>query len=240
MSTSAIVPTSAILPLSSIDFNSTTATPSEQTVFQNILSQLEQSVSNGDLTTAQSLLNTVNALSPSSASQNNALGTFLTSLSTAIGDGSTTEASNALTTYQNASSTTASTSTSAAATSATSARATAAAIASELIQSQNQLLLDTAFKNLAVSAQSSSSSPGSTTSGANSLYSLLNAAYGNLGSSSSASSSASSTSGTSSTSTTPYDTLVSSIQSSLASGDGTLTPALAYLQASGNFVNTSA
>jgi hypothetical protein len=34
--------------------------------------------------------------------------------------------------------------------------------------------------------------------------------------------------------------LVSSIQASLAAGNGTITPALAYLQASGNFVNTSA
>jgi hypothetical protein len=228
---------SAILPISTIDFNSTTATPSEKTVFQNVFGQLEQSVTNGDLATAQTLLNTISALSPSSASQNNALGVFLTNLTTALSDGSTSEATSALTTYQNASGTNNASSTATAAPSAISARATAAAIASQLIQSQNQLLLDTAFKNLSAAAQSSSTSSSSSNS---SLYGLLSAAYGNSSSSSSASSSASSTSGASATSTTPYDTLVSSIQASLAAGDGTLTPALAYLQASGNFVSTSA
>ncbi|HEY9126339.1 MAG TPA: hypothetical protein VIM62_04390, partial [Acidobacteriaceae bacterium] len=79
------------------------------------------------------------------------------------------------------------------------------------------------------------SASSSSSSSANSLIGILNAAYP-------ASSHSSSSAGGASVapSATPYDTLVSSIQASLAAGNGTLTPALAYLQAAGNFVNTSA
>lgn len=234
--------TSAILPVSSIDFGASSATASQQTVFSNLLNQLQQAVGSGDLTTTATLLNAIDALSPSSASASNPLGTFLTSLGTALNDGSVSEAQSALITYQSASPTTATTP----ATSAANTSTTAAEIAAGLIQSQIQFNLVTTLLN------PSSSSSSSTNSSLSGLLNVLSEAYPeNSASSSSGSSaasgslssdgSASASSGTSATSSsTPYDTLVSSIQASLAGGNGTITPALAYLQASGNFVNTSA
>jgi hypothetical protein len=230
--------TSAIVPVTGVDFDSSSATASQQTVFNNLLNQLQQSVGSGDLTTSATLLNAIEALSPSAAGGSNPLGAFLTSLGTALNDGSVSEAQSALATYQNA------TPASAASTTApdASTSASAANIAAGLIQSQIQLNLVTTLLNPASSSSNSSNS--SANGSVNSLLSILTAAYPeSSGSSTSTASSASgsSASGTgSSTSATPYDTLVSSIQASLAGGDGTLTPALAYLQASGNFVNTSA
>jgi hypothetical protein len=227
MSTAAIAP---------IDFAGSSATASEQTVFTNVLNRLEQTVSSGDLTIAQALLNTINVLSPSSATGSTPLGTFLTGLSKALKDKSPTEAQRALATYQKAS---AASPPPAAPAAPTNSSATAAAIASQLIKSQNQFLLANAFATLLTNAQnsstansSSSNSPSNSVSG---LYSLLDAAYGKSGSSSTPSSTVSGA-----PSATPYDALVSSIQASLAAGHGTITPALAYLQATGNFVNTSA
>jgi hypothetical protein len=231
--------TSAIVPVTGIDFGASTATASQQTVFSNLLNQLQQAIGSGDLTNTATLLNAIDAISPSSATGSNPLGTFLTSLGAALNDGSVSEAQNALATYQ--SSTPASTS---AAASTTNTSTTAANIAAGLIQSQIQLNLVTTLLN---PSTSSSSSSNSSLSG---LLNVLAEAYPADGSASSsasstasgASSSANSSSSTSATntSTTPYDTLVSSIQASLAGGNGTITPALAYLQASGNFVNTSA
>ena len=227
--------TSAIVPVTGIDFGTSTATASQQTVFSNLLNQLQQAVGSGDLTTTATLLNAIDALSPTSATGSNPLGTLLTSLGTALNDGSVSEAQGALATYQ--STTPASTSPAA---STTNTSTTAANIAAGLIQSQIQLNLVTTLLNPAASSGNSSNS---------SLSGLLNVlaeAYPADGSSSSSASGASSStasgSSTSATeaSTTPYDTLVSSIQASLAGGNGTITPALAYLQASGNFVNTSA
>lgn len=234
--------TSAILPVSSIDFGSSSATASQQTVFNNLLNQLQQAVGTGDLTTSATLLNAIEALSPSSASASNPLGTFLTSVGTALNDGSVSEAQSALTAYQSASTTAATAPATAANTSTT-----AAEIAAGLIQSQIQFNLVTTLLNpSAASSNSSNSSSNSTLSG---LLNVLSEAYpedGSTSTSATASSSstaategsASSTSATTSSST-PYDTLVSSIQASLAGGNGTITPALAYLQASGNFVNTT-
>ena len=223
--------TSAIVPITGIDFGASSATASQQTVFNNLLNQLQQAIGVGNLTTSATLLNAIDTLSPTSATGSNPLGTFLSSLGTALNDGSVSEAQSALATYQSA--TPASTSQAA---STTNTSTTAAG----LIQSQIQLNLVTTLLNPA--ASSSSSSNGSLSG----LLSILAEAYPANGSSSpgasNASSSTASGSSTSATeaSTTPYDTLVSSIQASLAGGNGTITPALAYLQASGNFVNTSA
>jgi hypothetical protein len=145
------------------------------------------------------------------------------------------EAQSALATYQSA--TPASTRS---AVSTTKTSITAANIAAGLIPSPIQLNLVPTLLNPPASSSNSSN---------NSLNGLLNflaEAYPADGSStfraSSTPSSAPSSSSTSATeaSATSYDTLVSSIQAGLAGGNGTITPALAYLQASGNFVNTSA
>lgn len=225
--------TSAIVPVTGIDFDGSSATASQQTVFNSLLNQLQQAVGTGNLTTSATLLNAIEALSPSAASGSNPLGAFLTSLGTALNDGSATEAQNALATYQSA---TPASTTPTTATANTSA--TAANIAAGLIQSQIQLSLVTTLLNPASNSSSSSNNSVS------SLLSILTAAYpesGNSSSSAASSNSSTPTSGTNTvTSSTPYDTLVSSIQASLAGGNGTITPALAYLQASGNFVNTSA
>lgn len=228
--------TSAIAPISSIDFDSTNATASQQSVFDSLLSQLQQSIGSGNLTNTQTFLNAVEALSPSSASAKSPLGTFLTSLTTALKDGSVSEAQSALATYQSNGTT------ATPATSTTSTSATAAAIAANLVQSQLQLSLVTTLLGPDSSFGSNASSTPSDSS-ANSLIGILNAAYGTgSNSSNSSSSTGASTPSVPSTtpSATPYDTLVSSIQASLAGGHGALTPALAYLQATGNFVNTSA
>jgi hypothetical protein len=240
--------TSAIVPISSIDFGSSTATASQQSVFNGLLSQLQQAIGSGDLTSSQTLLNAIDALSPSSPTSSTPLGTFLTGVGSALNDGSVAEAQSALATYQSATPAATPASTSTPGTSATAAQ-----IAANLIQSQNQLNLVTALlgPNSALSTGGASSAS-SDTSATDGLIGILNAAYGSSSSGSSTSSgsasAASGTSGTSGTSTTsatetsstPYDALVSSIQASLAAGNGTITPALAYLQASGNFVNTSA
>jgi hypothetical protein len=91
--------TSPIIPISGFDFGATSATASQQTVFNNLLNQLEQSVGSGDLTTTATLLNAIDTLSPSSTSASTPLGTFLTNLGTALNDGSVSEAQSALATY---------------------------------------------------------------------------------------------------------------------------------------------
>jgi hypothetical protein len=246
MSTS---PISSIAPGATADFNSSDSTAAQLAVFNNLLGQLQQAISNGDLTTTATLVNAIEALSPTSPASNTALGTFLVGVGTALNDGSVTEAQSALATYQNSLP-----AASSAPASGQSTSATAAEVAAELIQSQVQLSLVTTLIG-----PDSSLSPGSSSTAADnstsSLIGILNAAYGTGDSSSSgaADPSSSTSSGnatgssagtaatpTGSPSDSPYDALVSSIQASLAAGDGTLTPALAYLQATGNFVNTSA
>jgi hypothetical protein len=226
--------TSAILPINSPDFGATSATASQQTVFNNLLNQLQQAVGSGDWTTTATLLNAVNSLSPSSASSNTPLGTFLTNLGAALNDGSSSEAQSALSAYQSA------TPAATAPATSTGTSETASQIAAGLIQSQIQLNLVTTLLN-----PSASSSSGSSSNGLSGLLSVLSEAYPDNSTAStsaaSSSNSGSSTSGSDTTSSsTPYDALVSSIQASLGAGNGTITPALAYLQASGNFVNTSA
>jgi polyhydroxyalkanoate synthase subunit PhaC len=240
MSTSAILPISSVPAPAPIDYDSSSATSAQQAVFNSILTQLQQSVSVGDLPSSQTLLNAVQAISPSASTGTTPLATFLASVSTAISNGSASQAQAALATYQNAAPTS---STAAPALSPTAnPNAVAAQIAASLIQNENQLLLVNALDNPNTSATSSTAGSNS----ASSLIGILNAAYPSSGTSSSSSpSSASGTAATTSateatTSGSPYDALVSSIQASLAAGNGTITPALAYLQAAGNFVNTSA
>lgn len=232
--------TSAILPIQSIDFGASSATAPQQTVFNNLLAQLQQSIGSGDLTTSDTLFNAIEALSPSAANGSNALGTFLTSLGSALNSGNVSQAQSALSTYQsNTPATTSSTTTPSTTTPASDTSVTTAQIAASLVESQNQLSLVTMLLGPDSSLGDNSSSNSSNNS-TNSLIAILNAAYPPSGSSSSSSANSASRSTDASDTSTPYDALVSSIQASLAGGDGTLTPALAYLQASGNFVNTSA
>ena len=219
--------TSAIPPISSIDYGSATATPPQQRVLTDVLSQLEQSIGTGDLAGAQTYLNAFEALSPSSASGNNALGTFLSSVATSLQDGSVSEAQGALATYQAASPSTPP---------ATAAPVgdSAASIAGGLILSQIQLnLVDSLLgpDNSAAGASSDSSS-----SSFSSLLNILNAAYGTSTSSPATPPASPSSTATSS----PYDTLVAAIHANLTSGTGLSSTDLAYLNPTGNYVNTSA
>ena len=162
------------------------------------------------------------------------LATFLASVSTALTNGSASQAQAALATYQNA---TPASSTAAPTPSPTAnPNAVAEQIAASLIQNENQLLLVNALDNPNTSATSSTASSTS----ASSLIGILNAAYPSSGTPSTAGTAATTSATEATTSGSPYDALVSSIQASLAAGNGTITPALAYLQAAGNFVNTSA
>jgi hypothetical protein len=233
--------TSAILPVSSIDYGSSSATASQQTVFNNVLGRLEQSIGDGDLAGSQTLLNAVEALSPSSAGGSNALGTFLDGVGAALNDGSVSEAQSALAAYQSATaSSTPATPTSTSGSSGTSA----AGVAAGLVLSQIQLSL---VSSLLGGGDSSSSDSSSNTLG--SLLNILNAAYGS-GSGSGSGSGTGTASGTGSgsaagetlavSSSSPYDALVSAIQSSLSAGTSPASTALAYLSPTGNYVDTYA
>jgi hypothetical protein len=234
MSTSAILPISSVPAPAPIDYESNSATSAQQAVFNSILTQLQQSVSVGDLPSSQTLLNAVQAISPSASTGTTPLATFLASVSTALTNGSASQAQAALATYQNA---TPASSTAAPTPSPTAnPNAVAEQIAASLIQNENQLLLVNALDNPNTSATSSTASSTS----ASSLIGILNAAYPSSGTPSTAGTAATTSATEATTSGSPYDALVSSIQASLAAGNGTITPALAYLQAAGNFVNTSA
>ena len=212
--------TSAIAPIASIDFNGASATAAEKSVFSSLLNQLQQAVSAGNLNNTSALLGAVEEISPSSLGSNNPLGAFLTNLTAALKDNSVTEAQSALATYQHT--VASSSSASSAPTPIANPNAVAAQIVASIVQTENQTLLAAAGTSFAAPSQSTSSSNGS----ASSLINILNAAYPVNGSAATPSA-------------TPYDTLVSSIQASLAASHGTITPAIASLQAAGNFVNTS-
>jgi hypothetical protein len=230
--------TSAVVPLSGADFGTSKATPSQQSVFQGLLGQLEQSIGGGDLTASQTLLNAIQALSPSSAGASDPLGSFLTSLDAALRDDSVSEAQSALAAYQQAAPTAAGnttaaadpTATGAAETGTTDSNAVAKSAAAGLILSQVQLsLVNSLLSGDGAPTSSSTSSPTDPLGG---LLDILNAVYAPDGNSAAGAGAASSAS--------PYETLVSVLQSSLASGSGTAAPALEYLNSTGNFVNTSA
>jgi len=222
--------TSAIAPIASIDFNGANATAAEKSVFSSLLNQLQQAVSAGNLNNTSALLGAVEEISPSSLGGNNPLGAFLTNLATALKDKSVSEAQSALTAYRQV--VAANGSTPVPATPTANPSAVAAQIVSSIVRSENQALLAAANASLATPAQnaiSNNGSSGSASGSVSSLINILNAAYPVNSSASAATSSAS-----------PYDTLLSSIQASLAASHGTITPAIASLQAAGNFIDTSA
>ncbi|HEY9128124.1 MAG TPA: hypothetical protein VIM62_13405 [Acidobacteriaceae bacterium] len=238
MSTSAIPPVSAIPTPAPVDYNSASATTAQQAVFNSVLNQLQQSVATGDLPSSQTLLNAVEAISPSASSGTTPLATFLASLTSALGANSVSAAQAALARYQQTiASSGPGTTPPVPLIPTANTNAQAAQIAASIIKSENQLLLADSLlnPNNSLGAHNGSASSSSGNSSTNSLISILNAAYPTSSSASSGAGGASAA-----PSATPYDTLVSSIQASLAAGNGTLTPALAYLQAAGNFVNTSA
>jgi hypothetical protein len=239
MSTSAILPISSVPAPAPVDYDNASATSAQQAVFNSILTQLQQSISVGDLPSTQTLLNAVQAISPSASTGSTPLATFLASVSTALSNGSTSQAQAALATYQSA--VPASSDTTAPPPVPTAnPNAVAAQIAASLVQNENQLLLVNALDNPGLDNPNTSATSGSSNNSANSLISILKAAYPTSTSSSNASTTPDPTTSETTPSNSPYDALVSSIQASLAAGNGTITPALAYLQAAGNFVNTSA
>ena len=108
-------------------------------------------------------------------------------------------------------------------------------------------MLNAAYPTTNPAIPSSSATPLNSVSATNPIHSASPANFPNTSASPSDSpaapnpaSNASAAETSSPSSSTPYDTLVSSIQASLAGGRGAITPAIAYLQAAGNFVNTSA
>jgi hypothetical protein len=74
--------------------------PSSTPSVSSLVSQLEKSISSGNLDTTQTILQSIESHSPASTGTSDALSTFLESVATAVKDGSTTEAKTALTTYQ--------------------------------------------------------------------------------------------------------------------------------------------
>lgn len=273
MSTSAILPISAVSAPNPIDYNSASATTAQQAVFNSVLNQLQQSVSQGDLTSSQTLLNAVEAISPSASTGTTPLATFLSNLSSALSNNSISDAQEALASYQQS----ASSSSSLPLIPTANAAAEAAQITARVVKNASELFIADTHPKPAPQANHSNS-PASSSAISN-LMKILNAAYPATSaapvttpvqavSSVHAASSSSATAATQQTaspsnaaeatapatnpsaavysapaaaaSSTPYDTLVASIQASLAGGNGTLTPALAYLQAAGNFINTSA
>lgn len=223
--------TSAILPVSSIDYGASGATASQQNVFRSVLNQLQQAISGGNLGSTQTFLTAVNELSPSSATSQTSLGAFLSSVASAIGSGSISAAQSALTTYQaSASASSASSPPASTASIVADSVPTANAIAEGLILSQIQLSLIASL--LGASSAGSVPTDTSATNAINGVSSILSAAYPATNTSSAANNTT--------TTASPYDTLVQAIQSSLAAGQGTANPALAYLSSTGNFVNLSA
>ena len=220
----------AISPVASVDYGSAAASTSQQGVLQSLIQQLQQSISNGDLANTQTYLNAVESLSPSSAAGNNALGSFLTAVGTATSDGSVSEAQSALAAYQSA------TSTAPASTDPTgTATVTASSVANGLVLSKLQLSL---VSSLLGGNTDSSSAEGSTTL-SQSLLNILNAAYGSSDTPAGASA-GSSGAGTAIQSSTPYDALVSAIQSSLSAGTSPASALLDYLSPTGTFLDTYA
>lgn len=241
MGTGAILPISSAVssPLSSIDYGSSSASASQQSVFTSLLNQLQQAAASGNLDQTATLLNAVESISPSSASTQSALGSFLTSLGSAVSDGSSSEVQSALAAYRSA--VPASSTPSQPASSNSSA--TAAKIAAGLVKSQLQLSEVTTLLSAATGTAGTANSTAS--SGDNSqasLYSLLSAAFPQSGAAHSSSNSAvgSATDPTTNTAASPYETLVAALQANLAGSGSTSTIALNYLQSSGNFVNSVA
>jgi hypothetical protein len=92
---------SSIAPISSMtQFQVFGAPPSPPQSVSTMVSQLEKSISSGNLDTTQALLQSIESRSPASTGTSNPLSDFLASVATAVKDSSTTEAKTALATYQ--------------------------------------------------------------------------------------------------------------------------------------------
>jgi hypothetical protein len=85
---------------SMMKFQDLAAPASPQDSVGTLVSQLEKSITSGNLDTAQTIVQTIKSLAPASTSASNPLSVFLNSVSTAVKDGSTSEAVTALSTYQ--------------------------------------------------------------------------------------------------------------------------------------------
>jgi hypothetical protein len=95
MSISSIASASSIL-----NFQDLAAPAAPKASVTTLVSQLEKSISSGNLNTTQTILQSIKALPPSGAGTSDALSAFLKSVGTAVKDNSTSEAEAALTTYQ--------------------------------------------------------------------------------------------------------------------------------------------
>ena len=222
MSTLAILPVSSVV--SPINYTSTSNTAAQQTTFDNLLDQLQTAISAGDLTSSQSLLQALDAISPTSPAQNSALGALLSGVGSALESGSFSQAQAALTTYLNATSPSAAQ----AATPSSAEDTTAITIAGNLVQSQLQLNL---VQALLLPPGSNAPAGSAANDSVSSLIAFLNTAYGNGDSAASASATPAQS---------PYDTLVSALKANLAAGISTAGPALAYLQSKGSLVSVDA
>ena len=221
MSTLAILPVSSVV--STINYTSTGNASAPQTAFDSLLSQLQTAISAGDLTSSQSLLHALDAISPTSPAQNSALGALLSGVGSALENGSFTDAQAALATYLNATSSSANLR---AASSPAQSATTNPTFESSQVQSQLQLNL---VQALLLPPGSNAPSGAAANDSVSSLVAFLNTAYGNGESSAGATSAQS-----------PYETLVSALKANLAAGIRTAGPALAYLQSKGSLVSVEA
>jgi hypothetical protein len=95
MSISSIVPSSSMT-----QFQVFGAPSSPQPSVSTLVSQLEKSISSGNLDTTKTILQSIEKRSPASTGTSDSLSTFLNSVASAVKDKSTTEAKTALATYQ--------------------------------------------------------------------------------------------------------------------------------------------
>ena len=218
--------TSATLPLSSVDFNGANSLPPQQNVFSNLLGQLSQAILAGSLTQTQTYLNALSAMSPSTMSANDATGTFLNGVATALDHGSIADAQSALATYQGA---TAANSAASAAPSLGSDTASISAASARMASGLVMGRIQTETVTTLLGSLSSSPAP-APASGINALMNILSEAY--------PTGSASATSPASPAS--PYQSLVSAIQANLAAGTSPATTALSYLNSNASRINTIA
>ena len=95
MSIASIASASSIL-----SFQDLAAPAAPQASVTTLVSQLEKSISSGNLDTTQTILQSIKALPPPRAGTSDPLSAFLNSVGTAVKDKSTSEAETALNTYQ--------------------------------------------------------------------------------------------------------------------------------------------
>jgi len=95
MSISSIVPSSSMS-----QFQLFGAPSSPPPSVSTLVSQLEKSISSGNLDTTQTILQSIEKRSPASTGTSDPLSAFLNSVASAVKDKSTTEAKTALSTYQ--------------------------------------------------------------------------------------------------------------------------------------------